>query len=333
MPSLLVARSQFEAPRKVLIASDFFYSFRGVMGHEIRPTHRALHTRAIRPRDSRHARARSMSLVTDIPLLPGYDVRDPRVGAWRVRVAHLNSFFRSIIWFPSRNSGELQFIRVADIPHPLPNQVPARRIPQTLQYAQGGIQVVGLPDQTHSDRPVTATMADYDRIEKEHRPMTDKSIPLSATFKRQVSADPQNAPAPAPGAPAMKTLGEMNLGEGSAVPAWVAFDGMFLAFEAYFAEQAVDGNDRVRQVCLRYYLEDGTVDVTEPKTDNSGLAQGVLLRRHAVKPGQKAERQDFNVGGVVVLYGRTYFITKCDQVRVSRFPKSKHCFKPLREYT
>jgi len=155
-------------------------------------------------------------------------------------------------------------------------------------------------------------MADYERIEQEHRPMTDKTIPLSATYKRSVATDPQNAPPPAPGAPALKTLGEMNLGEGSAVPAWVAFDGMFLAFEAYFTEPALDGRDRVRKCCLRYYLEDGTVDVTEPKTDNSGLSQGVLVRRHTVKAGQKASRDDFNVNSEVFLYGRSYHITKCD---------------------
>ena len=197
-------------------------------------------------------------------------------------------------------------------PTPRIPQVPARRIPQTLQYQEGGIQVAGLPDQPHGVRPVTSRMADYDRIDSEHRPMTDKSIPLAATFKRSVSVDPQNAPPPAPGAPALRALGEMHLGEGSAVPAWVAFDGMFLAFEAYFLEPALDGRQRVRVCCLRYYLEDGTVDVTEPKTDNSGLTQGVLLRRHKVSSNQGVSRESFVVGGAVRLYGREYRITKCD---------------------
>ena len=195
-----------------------------------------------------------------------------------------------------------------------PEKVPARRIPQTLQYQQGGIQVAGLPEQAHGTRPVTARMADYDRIETEHRPMTEKTIPLSSTYKRSVSQDPQNAPPPAPGAPALRALGEMHLGKGSAVPAWVAFDGMFLAFEAYFLEPAVDGRDRVRTCCLRYYLEDGTVDITEPKTDNSGLNQGVLLRRHRVSPSQNLTDpfDSLKVGGCARLYGRNYFITKCD---------------------
>ena len=61
--------------------------------------------------------------------------------------------------------------------------------------------MAGLPDQPHGARPVTSRMADYARIGAEHRPMTDKSIPLAATFKRSVSVDPQNAPPPRPARP------------------------------------------------------------------------------------------------------------------------------------
>ena len=260
-----------------------------------------------------------MSLVTDIPLLPGYDVRDPRVRSCRhaafARRVVANAKFENLVP-PSCSLEEMRCERARSLTStPLsahPRRSRARRIPQTLQYQQGGIQVAGLPDQPHGARPVTSRMADYARIGAEHRPMTDKSIPLAATFKRSVSVDPQNAPPPAPGAPALRALGEMNLGEGSAVPAWVAFDGMFLAFEAFFREPALDGRDRVRVCCLRYYLEDGTVDVTEPRTDNSGLAQGVLLRRHRVSADQGVSRESFVVGGAVRLYGREYRITKCD---------------------
>ena len=106
----------------------------------------------------------------------------------------------------------------------------------------------------------------------------------------------------------------MNLGEGSAVPAWVAFDGQTLAFEAYFVEPAVDGRDRPRRCVLRYYLEDGTVDVCEPKTDNSGLEQGRLLKRHraVAANGAPLTHADFVVGGVLSLYGRAYHIVGCD---------------------
>jgi len=41
-----------------------------------------------------------------------------------------------------------------------------------------------------------------------------------------------------------------------------------------------NGRDRVRTCVIRYFLEDSTVDVCEPKTDNSGIVQGRLLKRH-----------------------------------------------------
>jgi len=38
-----------------------------------------------------------------------------------------------------------------------------------------------------------------------------------------------------------------------------------LTYSAYFVEAAMDGRDRVRTCAIRFYLEDGTVDVCEPK--------------------------------------------------------------------
>ena len=190
----------------------------------------------------------------------------------------------------------------------------ARQIPQTLNYAEGGIQVADKPEASHAARPTTARMADLERVESQVRPMTTKTVSLNASKKRSVSVDPQNAPPPPPGAPAVAALGTMNLGEGSAVPAWVAFDGQTLAFEAYFVEPAVDGRDRPRRCVLRYYLEDGTVDVCEPKTDNSGLEQGRLLKRHraVAANGAPLAHADFVVGGVLTIYGRAYHVVGCD---------------------
>ena len=65
----------------------------------------------------------------------------------------------------------------------------------------------------------------------------------------------------------------------------------------------MDGRDRVRVCCLRYYLEDGTVDVTEPRTDNSGLAQGVLLRRHRVSADQGVSRESLSSAARCVCTG------------------------------
>ena len=201
----------------------------------------------------------------------------------------------------------------------------ARQIPQTLNYAEGGIQVADKPEAPHAARPTTARMADLERVESQVRPMTTKTVSLNASKKLGVSVDPQNAPPPPPGAPAVAALGTMNLGEGSAVPAWVAFDGQTLAFEAYFVESAVDGRDRPRRCVLRYYLEDGTVDVCEPKTDNSGLEQGRLLKRHraVAANGAPLTHADFVVGGVLSLYGRAYRVVGCDAFTRSAPSKSR----------
>lgn len=37
---------------------------------------------------------------------------------------------------------------------------------------------------------------------------------------------------------------------------------------------------RVRRCALHFFLEDGSCELVEPRTDNSGLVQGTLLRRH-----------------------------------------------------
>lgn len=49
-----------------------------------------------------------------------------------------------------------------------------------------------------------------------------------------------------------------------------------LRFYGYFQESVVESNienHRVRRVVLLYYLADDTLQVTEPKQDNSGIPQ------------------------------------------------------------
>lgn len=202
---------------------------------------------------------------------------------------------------------------------PLPSstshrQTQARKLPQTLNYAGGGIFVSGLPDQSHPDRPVTSRMAGDEKLATQGRPLTDKKTTLADHVKGSVSVDPQNGPAPPPGAPAVAALGDMNLGEGSATPAWVAYDGQSLSYGAYFTEKALDGRDRHRQCVIRFHLEDGTVDVHENKTDNSGIVQGRILKRHAAvgASGTPLAIADFQIGRPVTIYGRVYNVVCAD---------------------
>jgi Ca2+-binding EF-hand superfamily protein len=101
------------------------------------------------------------------------------------------------------------------------------------------------------------------------------------------------------------------------LPAWDAFDRHVLRFNAYFKENVVETNlenYRVRKVTIYYYLEDDTCQVNEPRQDNSGIAQGCLIRRHRFPSpdGGYIKPEDLQVGSTLQLYGRTFFITDCD---------------------
>jgi len=68
---------------------------------------------------------------------------------------------------------------------------------------------------------------------------------------------------------------------------------------------------------IYYFLDDDTIQVIEPRTYNSGIPQGGLIRRHRIP--LEAPCQDeyfnllhFNVGCEVTLYGKTFFICSCD---------------------
>ncbi|XP_002735862.1 EF-hand domain-containing family member C2-like [Saccoglossus kowalevskii] len=110
-------------------------------------------------------------------------------------------------------------------------------------------------------------------------------------------------------------------GEGNAAPAWVAFDRQVLCFDAYFQEAVHEKREeqfRIRNCKIYFYLEDDSVQVTEPQVKNSGVPQGTLIRRHRIPlpPPNDDEFytiENFNVGKEITLYSRTFKITNCDQ--------------------
>jgi len=58
-----------------------------------------------------------------------------------------------------------------------------------------------------------------------------------------------------------------------------------LNFSAYFQEPVVEDkneNYRIRKCTIYFYLEDGTLHILEPRIQNSGIPQGVFLKRHLV---------------------------------------------------
>lgn len=111
------------------------------------------------------------------------------------------------------------------------------------------------------------------------------------------------------------------------MPAWDAFDRHVLRFYCFFKEPVVESNlehERIRNVVLYYYLEDDTCHVVEPRTDNSGLPQGQLIRRHRFPSpdGGYMKPQDLTVGTAIPIYGRTLHISDCDSFTRTYFEQA-----------
>ena len=70
------------------------------------------------------------------------------------------------------------------------------------------------------------------------------------------------------------------------VPKYCVLDKKVLRFFGHFQETIPDGmgteSTRVRNVHLLYYLEDDTLSLVEPRLHNSGLDQGILIKRHRI---------------------------------------------------
>jgi len=102
-------------------------------------------------------------------------------------------------------------------------------------------------------------------------------------------------------------------------PAWLKHDKQVLRFYAFFQEtvsERADENSRFRHCVVMYCMEDGTIRISEPKVENSGMPQGQFLKRHRV---QKADGSgflgpgDFRVSDEVMIYGRMFHITGADR--------------------
>jgi len=101
------------------------------------------------------------------------------------------------------------------------------------------------------------------------------------------------------------------------LPAWVAYDRKVLRFNAYFKESVTESHEenyRVRKCVIYFYLEDESIHVAEPKQQNSGIPQGVFLKRHRIPTAAAGfySWSDLNVGESVTFYGRTFYVYSCD---------------------
>ncbi|XP_024947143.1 EF-hand domain-containing family member C2 isoform X2 [Cephus cinctus] len=94
-----------------------------------------------------------------------------------------------------------------------------------------------------------------------------------------------------------------------------------LMFKAYFQEtvqERWEASFQIRVVTISFFLEDGTIKVSEPAVDNSGLEQGVLIRRQRIPMPDPVRYRfydilDLNVGKEPEFFGRVYKIVDCDK--------------------
>ncbi|GMI07822.1 hypothetical protein TrVE_jg6408 [Triparma verrucosa] len=101
-----------------------------------------------------------------------------------------------------------------------------------------------------------------------------------------------------------------------------------LLFQGYYFEDIIESqieDKRIHRCDIYYYTEDGSVEIIEQKTENSGMPQGSILRRGKVN-GITAGK--FRVGENVEIYARSYSIISCNEStreycrNVLNFPES-----------
>lgn len=106
-------------------------------------------------------------------------------------------------------------------------------------------------------------------------------------------------------------------------PNFIANDKKVLRFGGYFLEAVHESNYenyRVRKCEVMYYLEDNTIQITEPKIENSGILQGNFVKRHRIPMPECDQQgnlqffsyQHLNVGRELTFYGRTFHLITAD---------------------
>lgn len=68
---------------------------------------------------------------------------------------------------------------------------------------------------------------------------------------------------------------------------------------------------------MYYYLDDDTLHIIEKRCENSGLPQGVFLKRHRIPKPECSTNyyswQDLNLCQNIDIYGRVFRIIDCNE--------------------
>ncbi|EGR27327.1 flagellar microtugule protofilament ribbon protein, putative [Ichthyophthirius multifiliis] len=93
-----------------------------------------------------------------------------------------------------------------------------------------------------------------------------------------------------------------------------------LKFMAYFQESVVENpneNYRIRKCAIYFYLSDGTMHINEPRVSNSGIQQGVFVKRQKIPKQLNSTEsyyqwEDLNLGINLNFFERVFRIFDCD---------------------
>jgi len=88
------------------------------------------------------------------------------------------------------------------------------------------------------------------------------------------------------------------------------------------------------QIIVYFYLEDNSISINEEKQENSGIPQGIFLKREKTinKNGRFFVPQDFRVGDVVEIHGKTIRLVNCDQYTREFYEKLGQPQGPAEDY-
>jgi hypothetical protein len=97
-------------------------------------------------------------------------------------------------------------------------------------------------------------------------------------------------------------------------------DRHVLRFYGYFKESCVETpieQFRIRKVIIYFYLDDNSIEVIQPKQTNSGVPQGIFLKRQKVLrddgSGLHVSVKDFRIGDDVVIFAKKIRVLNCDE--------------------
>ncbi|XP_039752829.1 EF-hand domain-containing family member C2-like [Pararge aegeria] len=103
------------------------------------------------------------------------------------------------------------------------------------------------------------------------------------------------------------------------LPTWIMYDKNILRYQAFFQQTLLENrgsSNILRKVDIFFFLEDGTIKVTEPRTENSGLSQGTLISRQRIRLPFSYDLYydvlDLNIGREVTFFGKVFKIVNCD---------------------